>query len=166
MTRSILSPEHPNPFYAMFRSGLNLRFRDASLTVPQIVAANMVILYALFNSKDGKGILALIYGVSFLFGVFRLSTRELLALTAFVSVSYALIIGLNWYPEAGSVPVAFKRMMLNWFVLTAVLTFCSVLGGYVSKLRKNLTERRVLLWWRGISRHPRTDASRKPHGRC
>jgi diguanylate cyclase (GGDEF)-like protein len=132
-------------FYAIFRSGLNLRFRDPSLTLPQMVASTLVILYALSQSKDGQGILALIYVVSFLFGVFRLSTRELLTLTAFVAISYALIIAVKWYPEAGADPGAFKRMVLNWIVLTAVLAFCSVLGGYVSKLRKDLAERRVRL---------------------
>ncbi|HKB81759.1 MAG TPA: GGDEF domain-containing protein [Burkholderiales bacterium] len=132
-------------FYALFRSGLNLRFRDASLTTPQIVAATLVILFAMSQSKDGQGILALIYVVAFLFGVFRLSTRNLLALTAFVAVCYGLVIGVQWYPGAGADPVGFKRMVLNWIVLTAVLAFCSILGGYVSKLRKYLTERRVLL---------------------
>src|SRR5712691_7859790 len=38
-------------FYAVFRSGLNLRFPDPSLTLPQIIAATLVILYALSQSK-------------------------------------------------------------------------------------------------------------------
>ena len=91
-------------FYAVFRSGLNLRFSDPSLTLPQIVASNLVILYALYQSKDGQGILALVCMLSFLFGVFRLSTRELLTLTAFVAFSYALIIAVQWYPAADADP--------------------------------------------------------------
>jgi diguanylate cyclase (GGDEF)-like protein len=132
-------------FYAIFRSGLNLRFRDPSLTLPQMVASNLVILYVLSQSKEGHGILALICMLSFLFGVFRLSTRELLALTAFVAFSYALIITVQWYPEASADPGAFNRQVLNWIVLTAVLGFFSVMGGYVSKLRKELSDSKVRL---------------------
>jgi diguanylate cyclase (GGDEF)-like protein len=127
-------------FYAVFRSGLNLRFRDPSLTLPQIVAATLVILYALSESKDGHGILALIYMMPFLFGVFRLSTRQLLGLTVFVAVSYALIIGFEWGPELNTDPDAFRRKVLNWIVLTSVLAFFSVMGGYISRLRRNLTD--------------------------
>jgi diguanylate cyclase (GGDEF)-like protein len=132
-------------FYAVFRSGLNLRFRDPSLTLAQIVASNLVILYALYQSKDGQGILALICMLSFLFGVFRLSTRELLTLTAFVAFSYALIIAVHWFPEADADPDLFNRQVLNWIVLTAVLGFFSVMGGYVSKLRKDLADSKARL---------------------
>ena len=132
-------------FYAIFRSGLNLRFRDPSLTLPQIVSSTLVILYALSQSKDGHGILALIYMVSFLFGVFRLSTRELLTLTAFVAFSYAMIIAVQWHPEADADPGVFNRKVLNWIVLTAVLGFFSVMGGYISKLRKDLADSKVRL---------------------
>jgi diguanylate cyclase (GGDEF)-like protein len=70
-------------FYAIFRSGLNQRFHDPSLTLPQIMASFLVILYVLSQSKEAPGILALLFMVSFLFGVFRLRTRQLLTLTAF-----------------------------------------------------------------------------------
>jgi len=132
-------------FYAIFRSGLNLRFRDPSLTLPQIVSSTLVILFVLSQSKEGHSILALIYMVSFLFGVFRLNTRQLLALTAFVAISYALIIGVQWYPDAHADPDSFNRTVLNWIVLTAVLAFFSVMGGYISKLRKDLADSKVHL---------------------
>ena len=126
-------------FFAIFRSGLNLRFRDPSLTLPQVLAATLVILYALSRSEEGHGILALIYMVPFLFGVFRLSTRQLLGVTAFVAVSYALIIGIQWGSEIDTDLSAFHRKVLNWIVLTSVLTFFSIMGGYISFLRRNLT---------------------------
>src|ERR1700674_2349400 len=50
-------------FYAVFRGGLNLRFRDPSLTLPQILCSTLVILYALYESKHAHGVLALIYRV-------------------------------------------------------------------------------------------------------
>ena len=130
-------------FYAVFRSGLNLRLRDASLTFPQILCSTLVILYALYESKNAHGVFALIYMVSFLFGVFRLSTRQLLSLTAFVALSYAGIIAVRWH--SGADPIQFKLMLLNWIVLTAVLVFFSVMGGYISRLRKEVAESKVQL---------------------
>ena len=132
-------------FYAVFRSGLNLRFRDPSLTLAQILASTLVILYVLSQSEEGHGILALIYMVSFLFGVFRLSTRELLGITAFVALSYGLIIGVQWYVDVPAAPHVFNRKVLNWIVLTSVLTFFSVMGGYISKLRKQVAESKAKL---------------------
>lgn len=130
-------------FYAAFRSGMNLRFRDPSLTVLQILCSSLVILYVLYESESGHGVLTLIYMVSFLFGVFRLDTRQLLSLTVFVALSYALIIVLQWHPGADL--DEFKRKLLNWIVLTAVLTFFSIMGGYLSRLRKQLAESKVRL---------------------
>jgi len=125
-------------FYALLRSGFNLRFREPSLTRAQILAASLVVLYTLYQSQDGQGILALIYVMAFLFGVFRLRTGVLLGLTALVGAAYALIIALHWFEDASADPARFKRMLLSWVVLISVLAFCSILGGYVSKLRKDL----------------------------
>ena len=130
-------------FYAVFRSGLNLRFRDPSLTLLQILCSTLVILYTLYESKHAHGVLALIYMVSFLFGVFRLSTRELLSLTAFVSLSYGAIIAVRWHSRADTGD--FKLMLLSWIVLTAVLVFFSIMGGYISRLRKEVAESKVRL---------------------
>lgn len=130
-------------FYAVFRSGLNLRFRDQSLTLPQILCSLLVILYALYESKEAHGVLALICMVSFLFGVFRLTTRQLLSLSLFVALSYAVIVAAQWH--AGTDPREFKLMLLNWIVLTAVLVFFSVLGGYISRLRKVVADNKAQL---------------------
>jgi len=130
-------------FYGVFRSGLNLRFRDSSLTLLQILASTVVILYVLYESPRGHGVLSLIYMVSFLFGVFRLTTRELLGLTGFVALSYGLLISLHWRP--GIDPAVSGLMVLNWLVLVSVLTFFSVMGGYISRLRKEVADSRSRL---------------------
>ena len=125
-------------YYVVFRSGFNLRFKDPSLTIPQILCSALVALYALYASKDGHGVLSMIYLVSFSFGVFRLSTRQLLSLTAFTAVSYALLIGLQWHADPD--PYLLKRKVLTWFALISVLSFFSLIGGYVGRLRKELAD--------------------------
>ena len=128
-------------FFAVFRLGINKRFRDPSLTLAQIVASTLVLLYALSESPTGQSTLSLIYLVSFLFGVFRLSTPQLLGLTAFVSLSYAAILALQSYQPAEQVRL--NQDILRWIVLTTVLMFFSIMGGYVSSLRKKLAEAHV-----------------------
>ena len=128
-------------FFGVFRLGINKRFRDPSLTLAQIVASTLVILYALYESPNGQGTLSLIYLVSFLFGVFRLSTSQLLGLTAFVSLSYAGILALQPYPPAEQDRL--NQDILRWIVLTTVLMFFSIMGGYVSSLRKKLAQAHV-----------------------
>jgi len=130
-------------FYVAFRSGLNKRFRDASLTKPQILASALVILYVLFESPDNHGVVALIFLVAFLFGVFRLSTRELLTLSVVVSFAYALIIARQMQLDVDASEL--NRRLLNWIVLTTVLVFFSVMGGYISRLRKKAQDSKVQL---------------------
>jgi diguanylate cyclase len=128
-------------FFLAFRSGFNKRFSDPSLTLAQILASTLVIVYCLAQSPRGHGILALIYMVSFLFGVFRLSTRELLGLTTFVAVSYGLILAVQG--RANPNPERIGEDILRWIVIVAVLTFFSFMGGYISQLRKKLAEANV-----------------------
>ena len=128
-------------FFLAFRTGFNKRFSDPSLTLAQILASTLVIVYCLAQSPRGHGILALIYMVSFLFGVFRLSTRELLGLTIFVAVSYGLILAMQG--RANPNPERIGEDILRWIVVVAVLTFFSFMGGYISQLRKKLAEANV-----------------------
>jgi diguanylate cyclase (GGDEF)-like protein len=125
-------------FHVTFRTGMNLRFRDPSLTLPQIVAAFAVLLYVVSQSWEGHGVLALLFVMPLLFGAFRLTTRQLLALTAFVSASYALIIQLKWGFQAQADVRSFRLNLLNWAVLTTVFAFFSVIGGYITRLRRDL----------------------------
>jgi diguanylate cyclase (GGDEF)-like protein len=127
-------------FYAVLRSRINLRAGDPSLTLLQILAATVATLYVLFEADRGHGVLFLIYMVSFLFGVFRLSTRQLLGLSGFVSISYGAIVLLQ--ARVGYSVEPFQVDLLRWLVLTVVLCFFSVMGGYISSLRKRLADHR------------------------
>src|SRR5215211_3275716 len=67
-------------FYVLLRSGLNLRLADPSLTVPQVSASIVTMAYIMYFADRGRGALLVVFLVSFLFGVFRLRTRQLLFL--------------------------------------------------------------------------------------
>ncbi|RFA30144.1 hypothetical protein CAI21_08105 [Alkalilimnicola ehrlichii] len=123
-------------FYGVIRSGFNLRFRDPSLTMPQIAAANLLLILMVYYAGEARGIFLLLYITSFVFGVFRLQTRHFLALSIFSLTSYALVVLLLAYrqPEVVDLSLEFMR----WIALVAALTWFSFLGGYISRLRHRL----------------------------
>jgi len=123
-------------FYVLFRSGLNRRWRDPSLTVEQILAASIVILYVLSEARAAHGALQMIYPVSFLFGAFRLSVRQLLALAGIVLASYGVVLYLQWPRD----PAAPGIELLEWSTLAVVLVWFSVMAGYISRMRRELEE--------------------------
>src|SRR6266487_1213055 len=73
-------------FYALFRSGLNLRFSDPSLTTEQLGAALLLLAYLMTHAGPARSSLMLFYPVAMLFGVLRLGSRRLMAL-AFLALA-------------------------------------------------------------------------------
>ncbi|MBE0619751.1 MAG: response regulator [Burkholderiales bacterium] len=127
-------------FFAAIRSGLSRRFGDPSLTVTQILASTFAISYALYYAGDARSIFALIYLVSFLFGIFRLTTAPLLLIALAMIASYAVVVALLAvnHPDA----VSFNLEALRLLVLGAVLAWFALMGGYIQGLRARLSKAR------------------------
>jgi len=125
-------------FYFVFRSGLNLRARDRSLTVPMMLAAICVVTYALYHLGAMRTVFLLIYPMIMFFGVLRLGTRALLLVGAFTMCAYALVVGLPAPQPAQLDPKTIE--VLRGLVLATVLVWFSFMGGYVHDLRQRLRE--------------------------
>ena len=126
-------------FYAMFRSGLNLRFRDPNLTVPQMLASSAVILYAMYAANGGRAVFLLTLLMIFLFGLLQLTIRTLLACAGFTLAGYGVVIGLLWRlrPEA----LNLQLELLQWCALAITLPWFAVMGGFIGGLRTKLKKR-------------------------
>ena len=125
-------------FYLVFRSGLNRRARDPSLTVPMMLAAICVVTYALYHLGAVRTVFLLVYPMIMFFGVLRLGTRALLLVGAFVMCAYALVVRLLAEQPAQLDPMTIE--LLRGMVLAPVLVWFSFMGGYVHELRKRLRE--------------------------
>jgi diguanylate cyclase (GGDEF)-like protein len=125
-------------FYAVFRSGLNRRAHDASLTVPMMVAAIFVVTYALFHLGAVRTVFLLLYPMIMFFGVLRLGTRALLLVAAVIMFAYALVIRSLAQREARVDPITIE--LLRGLVLATVLVWFAFMGGYVHDLRTRLRE--------------------------
>jgi diguanylate cyclase (GGDEF)-like protein len=123
-------------FYLAFRSGLNLRFSDPSLTWQQILVANIVLMAVVFSLNQGRAFALIMCLVVLLFGAFRFDTREFVRVTLMILAGYALVINLLMFlkPETVNVYVEW----FQWAGMAAFLPFFGVVGGKISELRLRL----------------------------
>jgi len=123
-------------FFLVFRTGLNLRFRDPSLIWQQILIANGVLMVAVYCFNQGRAFALIMCLVVLLFGAFRFDTREFVRITLMILAGYALVINLLMYfkPETVNVYVEW----FQWAGMAAFLPFFGVVGGRISELRARL----------------------------
>jgi diguanylate cyclase len=125
-------------FYLVFRSGLNRRARDPSLTVPMMLMAISVVTYALYHLGSVRTAFLLVYPMIMFFGVFGLGTRGLLLVGAFIMSSYVTVVQLLAKQPVGLDPEVIE--LLRGLVLATVLVWFAFMGGYVHDLRRRLRE--------------------------
>ncbi len=79
----------------------------------------------------------LVYVIILLFGIFRLNTRDFLLVSVFTLLTYGIDIALlKIYRPDG---VNFHMEILQGGVWHLVLVVFSIIGGYISSLRQNLS---------------------------
>ncbi len=122
--------------YGLFRTHLNERFRDPSLTWLQVVVANLILMVAVYHLDQNRSIALMISLVILAFGVFRFTTREFLTAAGVVLASYAMVINLLMWlkPEQVNVPLE----AFQWTTLAFVLPCFAAVGGRISELRSRL----------------------------
>jgi len=125
-------------FFSLLRSGLNLRFKDHSLTLPQIASAMVTMTYVMYYADRGRGALLVVFLVAVTFGVFRLRTRQLLLLAATAIGSFgAMVLALYRFKPQTVEPA---DELLELIVLAVTLPWFAAMGGYVSRLRDNMRD--------------------------
>jgi diguanylate cyclase (GGDEF)-like protein len=124
--------------YAIIRTGLNKKFKDPSLTLLQMVIATFWAMVVVYYADSFRSVALILYLVVFVFGVFRLKVWQFLFLSAFAMVSYAAVILLLYkiHPES----INTKIDVLNIVVLAVVLPWFSLVGGYITKLRTQVSK--------------------------
>ena len=127
--------------FALFRSGFNLRFADPSLTKLQVYLGITLLMLSLYHVDVGRGISLGLCFLVFLFGIFRLSTRELMMVALYTLAAYALVINLlmRWRPESIQ---NVQQEWFNWALLALSLPWFSMIGGRIRELRDRLRERK------------------------
>ncbi len=124
-------------FYALFRSGLNLKFRDPSLTIEMMESAIAVLTWAMYYATPaGRGVIILLLPFTFLSGLLRLGTRDLLGVAGFAVICYGAMSLLLLHFRAATSDL--RLMLLHWSVLAAVFVWFAFMGGHMSRMRARL----------------------------
>ena len=125
-------------FYVVLRSGLNLRLRDPSLTVPQVASSIVTMAYVMYYADQGRGALLVVFLVAFLFGVFRLNTKQLMLLAATAVLSFVVMVLalVRFKPDT----VALADEILQLIVVAVTVPWFAFMGGYISKLRTDMRD--------------------------
>jgi len=128
-------------FFWIFYRGHNLRFRDPSLTEPQVLVALVWLTFFLFHFGDHRGSLLVLYVLVLMFAVFlppKVFIRyAVLALFSFVGMSL-LDLKLNRLDDP-------QVALLQASVLLVTLIWMCLFVGYVYKLRQRMRQRRFAL---------------------
>ena len=124
--------------YVVFRTGLNQKFKDPSLTLLQMVIATFWIMVVMYYAYEARSAALLVYMVVLVFGFFRLRVRQFLLLSAYALVNYSLVIFLvyKFHPEAINKGVD----ILNIIALAFILPWFSIMGGYITNLRSMISK--------------------------
>jgi len=124
-------------FYALFRSGLNLKFSDPSLTTEQVAAAILFLTYIMYLAGPARQALVLFYPVAMLFGVLRLNGKRLMALALLALAAHATMLALLLVRDPD---VDEQAAFTEFAVLMVVLPWFAAMGGYVNRLRVRLSD--------------------------
>jgi diguanylate cyclase len=125
-------------FYVLFRSKLNLKFRDPSMTAPQMLASSLTMVYVMHNAGPARGIFLIVIIMIFVFGVFRLSAREFLQIALIVLLAYVILVWplLTSPNKTNDTSLA----ILYGIVLLVVLPWFAMMGAYIGRLRYQLSK--------------------------
>tara|TARA_R110001592_G_scaffold4318_11_gene24352 strand:- start:5172 stop:6287 length:1116 start_codon:yes stop_codon:yes gene_type:complete len=129
--------------FGMFKSGLNLRFKDPSLTSLQIVIAMLLLTYLLAFSGEFRGSLIMVYPIILMFGVFQLSRRAFLTHAGLALVLYGVLILFNVTQQRSNETLSVH--LLEWFVLACFTGWLSFFCSYIRELRARLQRRHNVL---------------------
>lgn len=124
-------------FFVLIRSGLNLRFKDPSLTLPQLLLSSVWGWLPLYYFYDARVLCQLFYLPAFSFGMLQLNLKKYLIVVAIMMVTYGSAVWVDALTgRAGFSP---KIELFQAAVFLLILLWFAFFGGFVSSLRYRLS---------------------------
>jgi len=123
----------------VLRSGLNLRFKDPSLTMVQIIWAIFCVIYITYYLNEARAGALMIGLLVMNFGAFRLTLTQLISVAVYAIAGYMLVVYLFYvyHPEAFGLQV--ELFVLSGFA--AALLGTTLVGHEMYVLRETLRDR-------------------------
>ncbi len=124
-------------FFAVFRSGLNLRFRDPSMSMEISLAAILATTVVAYWADGAQGPLEMFYVMVLIFASLRLRASRLLALAATALAAHGIML-YAWHRSHAGADIA--TSLVDFAALAIVLPWFAAMGAYVNNLRMRLSE--------------------------
>ncbi len=125
-------------FYTLFRTGLNLRFADPSLTLAQVCVAISSVACILVLGEHVHFVAVPFYSAIFVFAMLRLTPAEMVIAEGALLVTYGLAIGVRVSRFSGRLELRVEAINAAMVVLSSV--WFAVAASYISSLRARLRE--------------------------
>ncbi|QYF92653.1 GGDEF domain-containing protein [Massilia sp. PAMC28688] len=130
-------------FYAMVRSGLNLRFAEPSLALPQALVAQSLIGIAYAVSGPAHAANLIFLAMVMFFGMFDMGPRNVRLLMFYTSAMMGAVMAWCAHADPAFYPA---RLELIYFAMMAtVLPVISTLSVQLSRMRDRLRSQKVAL---------------------
>jgi diguanylate cyclase (GGDEF)-like protein len=127
-------------FYVLLRTGINLRFADPSLTLPQIMVAITCVVGAYAILEESRGATLMLLVLVLVFGLFNLTASQARLAAFFALVAQGLtMLAMNTF-EPNRYPV--RQEMIHFLFACTTLPTISLLAGQLSDLRARLRARK------------------------
>jgi diguanylate cyclase (GGDEF)-like protein len=131
-------------FYTVFRSDLNLRCRDPSLTGAQMLSAFFVTtIAAYYTQSDARAVFLPVMLMTFYFGIYRLDTSQMTTIAITSIACYGVMLGALYLFRRNDLDMPLET--LRWWILSVVLLWFALMSGHISQLRKELADSKSAL---------------------
>ncbi|KRW58592.1 GGDEF domain-containing protein [Pseudomonas sp. TTU2014-080ASC] len=126
-------------FLSLFLSNLNLRFKDPSLTLPQVLFGLAWISLLLVVFDEVHSSLLVLYCPVLLFGIFQLRPRVVVGCALF---AFAGFLCAHLYQGFFDQAMDVRHVLLQGCILAGMLVWMCLFGNYVYSLRQQMRQRR------------------------
>ncbi|MBU1274648.1 MAG: GGDEF domain-containing protein [Proteobacteria bacterium] len=123
--------------------GVNKRFKDPSLTFPQMAWATICAMITIYYIYDLRMVILMYYPLVMVFGAFRLHLNQFLIISTMAIIGYGLAIV---FMEHNQVEILNLRAeFIRWLCFSVVVTAFAFMGANLSALRRQHRKQSRLL---------------------
>jgi len=130
-------------FTTILRSGLNKKYADPSLTIPQMLWGTCFLLTITYLLNEWRGLMLMAYFGMLSFGFFKLKFREFLSVGLFAILGYTLIILYIFLYEPERIDIKLELAQLMAFTMTILVMLYT--GSAIHRLRERTKKQYVAL---------------------
>jgi diguanylate cyclase (GGDEF)-like protein len=123
-------------WYAFMRSGLNLRFNDPAMTLPQILSALTIIVGAYSVTGPVHGSTLMLLTLVLVFGIFNMKRKGAMIAGTYTVAVMGLAIAYKVHTDPKYYP--FKLEIAHFVLVAAIVPTISSLAAQLSNLRSKL----------------------------